>query len=216
MNLKRLMKKVQTASRAYDRFMEKQGFHIVLFLCIATIAATAVYTHQDTSSTKQPLHDSLPATVEDETVEHLRNALAPSPSPVSFTYPLEEGGIVRRAFDGARPAFFEHSRHWQLHPAMDIAADYGQPVSAVADGNVAQIQTDGTDGLTLILRHMDGYQSCFKGLSEILVKAGDAVKAGQPVAYAGYGPLIESEEGAHLHLEIRRNSILVNPADLFQ
>ena len=217
MIFKRLMKKWRAAARAYDRFMEKQGFHIVLFFCILTIAATAVYTHKNSPSAERPTYDSLSAAAEDDTVQRLKDAETPSPAPIQIAYPLEETGEVRRAFDGARPAYFENSRHWQLHPAMDIAVEYGQKMLAVADGSVAQINTGGADGLTVVLEHAGGYQSCYKGLSDLQgLKTGDAVKRGQPIAGAGYGPLLESGEGAHLHLEIRKNSILINPADLFE
>ncbi len=216
----RAHKKALAISYAYDRFMEKQGFYIVLALCVLTIVLTAIFTNKNhTVIAQPPVYEGLMAAAEDETVQRLKDVATPAPTqpPAVFVFPLSDFKAVYRAFDGARPAYFEHSGHWQLHRGIDIYADYGQSVLAIADGKVKTIEKGGSDGIAITLSHLNGYESCYKGLLSLSgIEAGDPVKSGQVIAYAGYGPLLENEDGAHIHLEIKKEDILLNPADLFQ
>ena len=214
-----LHKKAAAISYQYSRFMETQGFYIVLFVCVLTIVLTAVFTNKNNTIIQPPpAFEGLFAAAEDSGVERLKDVSTPAPTaaPPVFTYPLEKQSAVYRAFDGARPAFFESSGHWQLHRGIDIAAVYGQTVLAVADGTVESVLKGGAGGITVTLHHAGGYESRYKGLlSAAGTKEGDPVKMGRPIGNAGYGPLIESEEGAHIHLEILKDGIFINPSDLF-
>lgn len=216
----RFKSKAARLRTAYEDFMERQGFYIVLALCVLTILLTAVFTNLNPKPQSDPTPPpGLAAAADDPSVQRLAQAATPTPSPTQappqFVFPLANEQAVYRAFDGARPAYFEASKLWQLHPAVDIRAQYGQSVLAVADGTVQEIIENTGDSVILVLTHAAGYESRFRGLVGVTVRVGDTVRAGQAVGSAGYGPLIEKEDGAHVHLEILKDGIYMDPANLF-
>jgi len=72
------------------------------------------------------------------------------------------------------------------HYGLDIAAPTGTPVLSPAAGRVS-LSHEGMffSGKTLIIDHGHGLSSSFLHLSEILVKEGESVKKGQPIARVG-------------------------------
>jgi lipoprotein NlpD len=58
----------------------------------------------------------------------------------------------------------------------------------------------------VIVYHLDGLSSVYAKNSKLLVKLGDAVSQGQPIAQAG-----QIGKTAYLHFEIRKNGLADNP-----
>ena len=104
----------------------------------------------------------------------------------------------------------------RMHWGLDFGAKCGTPLYAMADGKVAQILTTGqSNGLgnwTVI--NYGKYKganiaSGYAHQSKIVVKAGQKVTQGQVVGYVGNTGL--STE-CHLHLQIYKDGVRVNPA----
>ena len=76
------------------------------------------------------------------------------------------------------------------------------------------VYEDDTMGMTVVIRHQDGYITKYASLaSEVMVKAGDAVAMGQQIGYVGNTALLESAIGDHLHFSVTRNDEPVDPAE---
>lgn len=84
------------------------------------------------------------------------------------------------------------------HNGIDIAAEYGTPVNAVADGKVVAADWLGGYGMCVILEH-DGYLTLYAHLSEFDTMAGRELKAGEQVGWVGS---TGQATGSHLHFEI--------------
>jgi len=94
---------------------------------------------------------------------------------------------------------------------IGIAAAAGTPVRAVESGTVRLVGQFGTYGLTVVLEHGNGYYSVYSHLREAAVKLGDAVQKLQPIGAVGGE---NTEQGAHLHFEIRgENQVALDPAN---
>ncbi len=92
---------------------------------------------------------------------------------------------------------------------IDIAGNLGEPVRAVAAGKVVY-SGSGLRGYgnLIIIKHSDNYLSAYAYNQRLLVKEGEAVKAGAEIAKMG-----QNDMGCVLlHFEIRRNGKPVNPA----
>jgi len=106
--------------------------------------------------------------------------------------------------------------YWRMHWGLDFGARCGAPLYAMANGKVAQVlrtaQSNGLGNWTVI--NYGRYKgsniaSGYAHQSRVLVRAGQSVKQGQVVGYVGTTGL---STGCHLHLQIYKNGIRVNPA----
>jgi murein DD-endopeptidase MepM/ murein hydrolase activator NlpD len=99
----------------------------------------------------------------------------------------------------------------ESHVGVDIAVPEGTPVRASGGGTVAEAGTDGDYGLFVLLRHPDGYETMYGHASRLLVREGDAVRAGQVIALSGSSG---RSTAPHLHFEVRRGGRSLDPLAL--
>ena len=98
----------------------------------------------------------------------------------------------------------------QPHYGVDISAPVGSPVVAPAAGIVALVAQDMYfSGGTLILDHGHGLTSAFLHLSKILVRVGDVVGQGNPIAEIGATGRVT---GAHLDWRMNLFGARLDPA----
>ena len=95
------------------------------------------------------------------------------------------------------------------HLGLDIAAPTGTPVKAVANGVVLFAGWTEDGGYTIIIEHDYGYISVYKHNEQNLVEELEKVTRGQVIALLGNSGKITS--GPHLHLEIWKNGVPVDP-----
>jgi len=96
------------------------------------------------------------------------------------------------------------------HLGLDISTDMGTPVRAPADGVVTFIGRNADLGNIVSLEHGYGYLTRYGHNSKITVRAGQQVRRGQVIALVGN---TGRSTGPHLHYEVFRNGVPVNPQD---
>jgi len=114
-----------------------------------------------------------------------------------FTWPVR-GGISQFA-------------SW-YHMALDITANIGTPIVSSHNGRVASVNSgswDGGYGTNVRIESADGYQSLYAHMSGLNVSPGDTVIAGKTVI--GWVGMTGRTTGPHVHFEIRKNGVLLNP-----
>jgi lipoprotein NlpD len=95
-----------------------------------------------------------------------------------------------------------------IDSGIGIAGRIGQPVVASASGRVVYAGTGLIGyGQLVIIEHNETYLSAYGHTEHVLVKQGDEVERGQPIADMGLGP----QRQPRLHFEIRRNGVPVDP-----
>jgi murein DD-endopeptidase MepM/ murein hydrolase activator NlpD len=94
------------------------------------------------------------------------------------------------------------------HPGLDIAAQTGDPIFAVAEGTVSFAGEKGDYGNLVIVDHADDWQSYYAQLSEIAVEVGQQVRQGELLGAAGASGL---SSGPHLHFELRYQDQPMDP-----
>lgn len=96
----------------------------------------------------------------------------------------------------------------RLHTGLDIAAPSGAPVYAAESGEVFFASWRGGYGQCIILLHGGGMSTLYGHLSRLYVRPGQVVRRGQVIGAVGSTGL---STGPHLHFEVRRNGVPVNP-----
>lgn len=105
---------------------------------------------------------------------------------------------------------------YMTHCGIDIEAPEDTQVVALADGTVTAVYTDDRYGKSIEITHSDdsGLVSIYSNLStNEMVEIGDTVNAGQIIGGVGSSGLFESLEPAHLHLELLKDGVYVNPQE---
>ena len=97
---------------------------------------------------------------------------------------------------------------YRFHSGIDIGNYYGEPIYAAADGVVIYAGWLDGYGYTVIIDHGSGVSTLYAHCSRLLVRKGDVVVAGQPIAKIGSTGI---STGPHLHFEVRIGGRPVNP-----
>jgi murein DD-endopeptidase MepM/ murein hydrolase activator NlpD len=97
------------------------------------------------------------------------------------------------------------------HAGIDIAAPENEIIKNVLDGTVILAEYTTDAGYTIYVQHSNNIISVYKHNSALLVKQGDFVKSGIPLAVVGNTG--ETSVGTHLHFELWHDGHAVNPQD---
>lgn len=128
----------------------------------------------------------------------LRLASIPTGMPVEG-YVTDAFGIRRNPFGGGGREF---------HEGLDVAVDFGTPVTATADGVVIHAGPYAGYGNLVVLFHNNGITTRYGHLSKVVVDVGRHVRRGDQVSNAGS---TGRSTGPHVHYEIRENDRPIDP-----
>ncbi len=121
-----------------------------------------------------------------------------------YVWPLEKGAscYISSGFG---------YRGGKLHKGIDIIANKGTAIVAVADGKVVRSSVFSTYGYCIDIMQNDGTLTRYAHCSKLIAKLGDEVKAGALIALVGDTGHATAN---HLHFEVRPNGgDPVNPTD---
>lgn len=131
---------------------------------------------------------------------------------VNFDMPVF--GEVTQAFSNNKLLYSRTLEEWRVHTGVDIAADRGTPVKAAAKGVVTDVKSDPMYGITVIIEHSDGIKSVYCNLaSDEMVVPNQKVEQGDVIGSVGNTAAFESLEQSHLHFEVWKNDVPVEPAE---
>ena len=129
---------------------------------------------------------------------------------LSFAKPVE--GEIVRDFAVDSLIFSETLQEWTTHTGIDIKADKTTVVKSAEKGTVKSIKNDPRYGLTVVVEHENGFKTVYSNLltSEFVVE-GEKVEKGQSLGTVGNTAAFEIADDAHLHFEILKDSVQVDP-----
>jgi murein DD-endopeptidase MepM/ murein hydrolase activator NlpD len=273
------------AKKGIKEFLDKKGFYVILLLCIAVVAGTAIFVSTRNALSRQPDYNArnisnetendlvgenaglnqaeglnahepddtqasavpgkqsdigAPASIDnfesesaakikddedkdkkdktdkqDETSEKPKSDPKPSKSttPVkrqSFIMPVSGEVVLEFAKD--KLVYSKTLEEWRTHLGVDLAADRGTPVVAVADGVVCDVRNEQYYGITVVIDHGDGLKTLYRNLaSDDTVVVNQKVRQGEIIGSVGNTAMDESSEPPHLHFEVLKDDANVDP-----
>ncbi len=100
----------------------------------------------------------------------------------------------------------------KFHKGMDFTARIGTPIYASGNGRVIIAERSSTYGNVVYISHGYGYKTIYAHMSKIKARRGQEVKRGDLIGYVGNTGL---SVAAHLHYEIQKNGISLNPINFY-
>lgn len=98
------------------------------------------------------------------------------------------------------------NRGGEFHRGLDLAASQGEPIHVAKAGTVLKAEYHFSWGNYVVIQHEDGMTTLYAHQQQYVVKAGDTVSQGQTIGYVG---TTGNSTGPHLHLEVNRDSSLL-------
>ena len=224
MNIKQLLQKTGS-------FIKKRKYYIAVSLCILTVGTVSFISYKNAQNiwdnTTLPEQNTLDATdaviPQDDVSEESESVSKPTKQPEAEEsenvkeYILPVDGTIDVGYSADTPIYSKTLEDWRVHSGIDYIVPLGTTVKAINDGVVQSIETDALMGVTVTVKHTDGYESCYSNLdSEISLKTGQLISQGDTVGTVGSSAIIEVAQEPHLHFEVCFDGESVDPLTLYQ
>ena len=178
--------------RSADQVQEaavQETYEDVLVGTLGTEDIPVIATQPQTTTGTAP--EATETTVPETTQKKILKTMSPVKGDPIFGYSMEA------------LSYNQTTRDWRVHNGIDLAAGDSEPVMAAGDGEVYTVFEDNAMGHTVVIRHNDGYTTCYSSLSDsVAVKPGDKVTMGDTIGYAADSAIVESTLGSHVHFSV--------------
>ncbi len=131
-----------------------------------------------------------------------------------YVVPMKNA-VVEKDYSGKVLQYNDTLKQWEVHKAVDFKPSENLDVMAVSDGTVSNVYSNYLEGTVVAISHSGGVVSTYKSLDKnsVTVKVGDKVTTGTVIGKAGDSMAQELNSGAHLHFEMSKNGVKVDPND---
>ncbi len=120
------------------------------------------------------------------------------------------GGTIADSFNDTVLVWNDTLGKHTTHQALDIAGALGSNIIAGFEGVIESITTDFANGSIVTIKQQDGFTSVYTLVDNVKVKVGD--KVGDQTVIGTIGTFVfESAEAPHVHYELHKDGVLVNP-----
>lgn len=127
-----------------------------------------------------------------------------------FVRPAE--GEIARNFAKDTLIYSETLDEWITHLGIDIKAERTTVVKSAEKGKVTAIKNDPRYGLTVIVEHVNGFKTVYSNLlTTEFVSEGEEIEKGQSIGTVGNSASFEICDEPHLHFEILKDNVNVDP-----
>ncbi len=149
------------------------------------------------------------------TVDSAQDKTQKAPQTSEFMKPIKgEGLTITNEYAMNHLIYSVTLDQYMTHCGIDIEAPADTQVLAAAAGTVTAIYTDDRYGLSIEITHPGDMVTVYSNLSTTeMVEIGDDVKQGQIIGGIGATGLFESLEPPHLHFEMLRDGVYVDPQE---
>lgn len=217
-------KKRSSQDSKMKRFMKKRWVYPAIYIASAAIILTAVLWFQNSNNADGDKQIDYKAT-DLSGKKFQEDALEVNRAMENFSMPVTDPDsvVIQKEFydfDGPEEkqeaALVFYNNTYRPNTGIDITMKNGEAFDVVAalSGTVTNVQEDSVLGNVIEIEHDKGIVTQYQSVTDIGVKVGEEVEQGHILAKAGKS-LYNEEAGVHLHFEIRKDGVAVNPIDYF-
>lgn len=204
------------------RFFKKRWAFPAVYIASAAIILSGVLWYQNSASDS----DDFKYDATNNPTKQMDDPGVPvSKELENFTWPVADPEVVetqKQFYDNAQSkeeqvdALVFYDNMYQPNTGIDLKMKDNSEFDVVASlsGTVTNVTTDSVLGNTIVLDHGDGIKTVYQSVKDIQVEKGDSVEKGDPLATSGQSQF-NKEAGVHVHFEIRKDDVAVNPVDYF-
>lgn len=201
----------------WKRLLKKRWFYPAVYLGLAALVITVVLWTQIGSNVAEQQDDT---TAHNDTEE----AIPTAQHQELFVEPIlaDDVEVQTPFYDPAASAeeqesalvFYNNKYH--QNQGIDYTRTNGETfdVTAAMSGKVTKAEKDALLGHVVEIEHANGVTTVYQSLENVNVSEGDDVEQGDVIGQAGQNTF-NKEAGIHLHFEIRKDGMAVNPIDFF-
>ncbi len=186
-----------------------RAFYLTLAVVLAVIAILIIATVASRRSTENPpIDESSSSNTESET----NPTISETDTLPEFSLPVD--GEISFDFSDSVPVFSPTMGDWRTHLGVDVLAELGSEVFAVADGTVTNVWEDPFMGTCVSIEHSGNAVSIYKNLAKDVgdgIVIGCSVKAGDVIGSVGETAMNEIAQEPHLHFEMTVKGETVDP-----
>ncbi|MDE5756359.1 MAG: M23 family metallopeptidase [Clostridia bacterium] len=216
------------------QFFKKNIYVILMIICILAIAtmitlAVVLNNNNDGDTVMKPIvsgdenpgNDNPPVVNPDDNKPNQPEKPNDDDNKPSITPPAKEDFVMANPLDeytvgqvySEEHVFNNTHKYWHPHEGLDLNAEVGSDVKCVFAGTVKEVTKDSYSGATVTIEHQDGFTTVYKLMDGVTLKAGDKVSKGDVIGKVSDTALEEIADGAHIHLELYKDNVAINPMD---
>jgi len=170
------------------------------------LAVTQAPTPAETAA-PTPAATETPASTE---TEHSGEQVAATINDLTFIAPIV--GTETKYYSDTELQKSATMGDWRAHLGIDYEAAIGTAVQTVAEGKVTEVRHDDLLGVTVTIDHGFGLTSVYANLADNPpVEVGQNIPLGAAVGEIGNTAISESADAPHLHFEMRRDGVRIDP-----
>ena len=127
-----------------------------------------------------------------------------------FSMPCD--GEIIKDFAKDKLVYSDTLKEWVTHTGIDIKAAKTSVVKSSEGGIVKSIKNDPRYGLTVVIEHNSGYSTVYSNLlTAEFVVVGEKIEKGQTIGTVGNTANFEIADEPHLHFEILKDNVQIDP-----
>lgn len=160
----------------------------------------------------EPIPTEPPVTAEDYTEDNpdIEEVNASKNVDESFTIPAN--GEILQGYSQI-PEFNKVMGDWRTHNGIDIQAAEGSEIRCAADGEIKSLKST-VYGPEIVITHSGGYETIYSQLTPADgIAEGKNVRSGDVIGTVGI-PKNEAVTEAHLHFEVKKDGMFIDPMTL--
>lgn len=126
-----------------------------------------------------------------------------------LVWPIVGDVLINYSMD--KTVYFPTLQQYKYNPAIVIAANQGESITAAADGRVTSVGYDPTIGNTVVMDLGNGYELTYGQLENITVSEGSYVSVGDGIGTVASPTKYYSVEGTNVYFKLTKDGEPVNP-----